>query len=139
MTAFNIFKTDKKAKKPARSNPEVDLAPAAQDSGTDQRSAKSNIGTGTVGNFVLKNFYVSEKASRLLNQNQYVFEVAKTANKQEIKKQVQVRFNVKVVEVNVLNMPQKKRNVGRHPGVRSGFRKAIVKLAEGESIGQVKA
>jgi len=88
---------------------------------------------------VLKRFYVSEKASRLLEENKYIFEVAKGATKQEIKKQVEKRFNVHVIGVRVQNMPTKARNVGRHAGIRSGFRKAIVAVKEGESISQVKA
>lgn len=87
---------------------------------------------------VLKRFYISEKASRLQAFNKYMFEVERTANKQEIRKQVEQIYKVHVTNIRVLNMPSKVRNVGRHIGVKAGFRKAIVELKEGESIEQAK-
>ena len=90
------------------------------------------------GQSVLKRFHVSEKASALLDMNRYTFRVARDANRKEIKKNVEAMFNVKVTEIRVLNMPEKSRTVGRHSGTRSGFKKAIVTLAEGNSITQVK-
>jgi len=83
--------------------------------------------------------YVSEKATRLESMNQYMFKVTRTANKPEVKKAIQNRFKVNVVAVNMINMPSKKRTVGRHVGVKAGFRKAIVTLAEGETINSAKA
>lgn len=88
---------------------------------------------------ILKGFYVSEKASLLNGMNQYVFKVFNNANKSEIKNQVEKIFNVKVKDVKILNMPEKRRDMGRHPGVKSGFKKAIVVLKEGYGIEQAKA
>ncbi len=82
--------------------------------------------------------YVSEKATRLEGMNQYMFKVTRTANKPEVKKAIQNRYNVTVVAVNMINMPSKKRTIGRHMGTKSGFRKAIVTLAEGSSINSAK-
>ena len=83
--------------------------------------------------------YVSEKATKLESMNQYMFKVTRTANKPEIKKAIQNRYKVSVVAVNMINMPSKKRTVGRHVGIKAGFRKAIVTLAEGDSINTSKA
>ena len=83
--------------------------------------------------------YVSEKATRLEGMNQYMFKVTRFANKLEVKKAIQNRYKVTVVSVNMINMPSKKRTVGRHVGTKSGFRKAIVTLAEGDSINFAKA
>lgn len=91
------------------------------------------------GATVLKNFYVSEKSTHLTGMNQYVFKVAPHATKNEIKKQVSIRYKVKVKEVKVINLPSKRRDIGRHPGVKPGFRKAIVILAPGNTIEQAKA
>ena len=91
------------------------------------------------GQQVLKEFYVSEKASILNTMNHYVFKVFNNANKAEIKKQVEKVFDVKVKDVKISNMPQKRRDLGRHPGFRAGFKKAIVVLKEGYSIEQAKA
>src|SRR3990167_10642863 len=62
---------------------------------------------------VLKNFYVSEKASLLNGFNQYIFKVFRSANKSQIRKQVEKLFNVKVESVNVLNIIIKKKDLGR--------------------------
>jgi len=83
--------------------------------------------------------YVSEKATRLEGMNQYMFKVTRNANKPEVKKAIQNRYKVTVVAVNMVNMPSKKRTVGRHVGTKAGFRKAIVTLAEGDSINSAKA
>ena len=88
---------------------------------------------------VLKSFYVSEKASLLLAMNQYVFRVLPSATKSEVAKKVEKLFNVKVKNVKIINLPSKVRNVGRHSGTKSGFKKAIVILKEGYTIEQAKA
>ncbi|MDP3792804.1 MAG: 50S ribosomal protein L23 [bacterium] len=87
---------------------------------------------------VLKGFYVSEKASLGTGMNQYVFKIFNGANKSEVKKEVTRLFNVKVKNVRMLNMPEKRRDFGKHPGSKSGFKKAIVALKEGYVIGQAK-
>jgi len=87
---------------------------------------------------VLRSFYVSEKASTGITMNQYIFRVFDRANKSEVKKEVAKLFNVKVKQVRMLNMPKKRRDLGKHPGFKSGFKKAIVVLEEGYAIGQAK-
>ena len=83
---------------------------------------------------VLKGFYISEKASGLASFNQYVFKVFDGVTKNEIKKQVENSFSVKVKGVKIINLPRKRRSVGRHVGFKSGFKKAIVVLEKGHSI-----
>ena len=83
--------------------------------------------------------YVSEKATRMESMNQYMFKVPRTANKPEVKKAIQNRYKVAVVAVNMINMPSKKRTVGRHVGTKAGFRKAIVTLKKGDTINSTKA
>lgn len=87
---------------------------------------------------ILRSFYVSEKASTGMSVNQYIFKVFERANKSEVKKEVSKLFNVKVKQVKMLNMPEKRRDLGKHPGFKSGFKKAIVVLEEGYTIGQAK-
>ncbi|MDD2753625.1 MAG: 50S ribosomal protein L23 [Candidatus Portnoybacteria bacterium] len=78
---------------------------------------------------------VTEKSFDLSGKlNQYIFEVAPGATKNETKKVIQDLYGVKVIRVNTINVPGKKRRVGGHEGFRSGFKKAIVFLAEGEKI-----
>jgi large subunit ribosomal protein L23 len=73
---------------------------------------------------------ITEKTMSLKEENKYVFEVAKNANKTEIKNALEAIFGVKVEKVNVLNMLGKQKRVGAHVGRRSSWKKAIVKLKD---------
>ena len=69
-----------------------------------------------------------------MEEGKYVFVVAKKANKIEIAKAVAEVFNVKVANVNTVNVSGKMKRMGRFVGKRSDYKKAIVKLAPGETI-----
>jgi large subunit ribosomal protein L23 len=77
---------------------------------------------------------VTEKATILLEQNKYVFEVILKATKPEIKAAIESLFEVKVTSVNTLRPPRKKRRVGRFVGYKPQYKRAIVTLAAGDSI-----
>jgi len=78
---------------------------------------------------------VTEKSSLAKETgNQYVFEVARDANKIEIAKAVERLFKVKVLTVRVMNMEGKKRRLGKFAGKRSDWRKAIVKISPKDKI-----
>ena len=65
---------------------------------------------------------------------QYVFKVDPRSNKIEIKKAVEEIFKVKVVDVNTVRVKGKEKRMGRSVGRTSDYKKAIVQLAEGDSI-----
>ena len=65
---------------------------------------------------------------------EYTFVVAGTANKRKVGRAIAERFGVTVEDVRVLNMPGKERRRGRTIGWKSGFKKAVVVLAEGQTI-----
>ncbi|WP_206935930.1 50S ribosomal protein L23 [Roseococcus thiosulfatophilus] len=77
---------------------------------------------------------VTEKATGLSEQGQYVFRVAIDASKPEIKQAVEGLFGVSVVAVNTLVMKGKTKRFKGRPGQRSDWKKAVVRLAEGQSI-----
>ena len=77
---------------------------------------------------------VTEKATLLLEDNKYVFDVLPTATKPKIKEAIESLFDVKVVKVNTLNLPRKKRRVGRFIGYKPQYKRAIVTLQEGDAI-----
>ena len=77
---------------------------------------------------------VTEKSISLMENNKYVFKVALSANKIEIKKAVEEIFKVKVVDVNTVRVKGKEKRMGRSVGRTSDYKKAIVQLAEGDSI-----
>nr|WP_199307615.1 MULTISPECIES: 50S ribosomal protein L23 [unclassified Leptolyngbya] len=78
---------------------------------------------------------INEKATMLLEQNKYIFEVAPKATKPEIKAAIEALFDVKVTDVNTQNPPRKQRRVGRFQGHKPTYKRAIITLAEGNSIG----
>ncbi|HEX6308972.1 MAG TPA: 50S ribosomal protein L23 [Longimicrobiales bacterium] len=78
---------------------------------------------------------VTEASAMLQEERQtYTFIVAKDSNKVEIRNAVQELFNVTVEDVRTANYPGKVRRMGRSIGRRSGYKKALVRLAEGDSI-----
>ena len=83
---------------------------------------------------LLRRPVITEKNTFLQDQNKYAFEVAKHANKQQIKKAVEEAFNVKVVSVNMVTMPSKTRRVGRRQVKTPTWKKAVVTVAEGQRL-----
>ncbi len=84
---------------------------------------------------VLRAPVVSEKTALAADKaNQYVFRVATDATKLEIKKAVEKMFDVKVEQVRVLNVKGKTKRFGARLGKRPDWRKAYVRLAEGQEI-----
>jgi len=77
---------------------------------------------------------ITERTTQLMAEGKYVFAVAKAANKIEIAKAVSEIFKVKVAKVNTVNVLGKKKRMGRTQGKRPDYKKAIVKLAPGETI-----
>ena len=78
---------------------------------------------------------ITEKSMKLMSEdNKVTFEVAKSVNKIEVRNAVEKAFNVKVVKVNMLNTKSKPKRMGRYMGKTQAVHKAIVKLAEGDSI-----
>jgi len=74
---------------------------------------------------------ISEQSTEHVDLKKYVFEVARDANKIEIKKAIEEIFGVEVIKVTTLNMKGKKKRMGRHPeGSRSDWKKAVVKLSD---------
>jgi len=79
--------------------------------------------------------HVTEKTSLAMqNHNQYTFKVRRNATKIDIRKAVELMFDVKVAGVQVVNEPGKSRRFGKHAGRTQDWKKAYVSLAEGQSI-----
>ncbi len=77
---------------------------------------------------------VSEKSYGLLDENKYTFIVRPDANKTEIKIAVEKIFDVKVTNVNTINRKGKRKRTAYQIGKRSDTKRALVKLADGDSI-----
>ena len=83
---------------------------------------------------IIKNPRITEKASFAAEQNVYIFNVSKRANKTEIKKEIFSLYKVKPLKVNVLNVPRKNIMSRGKIGVKGGGRKALVYLKKGDKI-----
>ena len=84
---------------------------------------------------VLKRPILTEKTDFQRDDNQYVFEVDRSANKIQIKEAVETLFDVKVQAVNTMIMKPKRRRMGRKMiATRSAWKRAVVTLAPGEQI-----
>lgn len=83
---------------------------------------------------ILKAPLVTEKATDLAKGNQYLFKVFPKTNKSEIKKAIENLYNVDVLDVKIVKVPRKRIRIGRIMGWRKGYKKAIVKIKEGQKI-----
>lgn len=83
---------------------------------------------------IVKYPIITDKATRLLENNQYSFVVDRYSNKIAIKDAIEDLFNVKVVKINTCRLPRKKKRVGKYLGWKPQYKKAIVTLFEGDVI-----
>jgi large subunit ribosomal protein L23 len=83
---------------------------------------------------IVKYPHVTEKATNLAEKNQYVFNIGKDANKIEVKKAMESLYKVNVLGVNIINIHPRKRRLGKTMGHIPGYKKAIVKIEEGQKI-----
>ena len=83
---------------------------------------------------IIRKPLITEKATLNLENNQYTFEVAPKATKTEIKAAVEALFEVKVTGISTINPPRKKKRLGRFVGYKPTYKRAVVTLAEGDSI-----
>ena|SRR5579862_4452846 len=84
---------------------------------------------------IIQRPYLSEKASiGTEKRREYVFEVIKSATKPDVKQAVELLFKVKVQSVNIVNVKPKPRRFGQIEGKSKAWKKAYVKLEEGQTI-----
>jgi large subunit ribosomal protein L23 len=84
---------------------------------------------------IIRRPLITEKGTELKNQaNHYLFEVARDANKIEIKRAIESLFRVKVLQVRTISVQGKEKRVGRYVGRTPNWKKAVATLKEGESI-----
>ncbi len=84
---------------------------------------------------IIKRPLITEKGTKQKKQsNQLAFEVDRRANKILVRNAIESIFKVKVLSVRVMNVKGKERRVGRNVGRKADWKKAIVRLAQGENI-----
>lgn len=98
------------------------------------QSLKSKEGGYSSAYQVLRHPHISEKSMDLTEENKYVFNVNDSANKSEIKKEIENLYKVDVIRVNIVRIPKKRIGAGRISGFKKGCKKAIIKIKEGQKI-----
>lgn len=83
---------------------------------------------------IIKYPIITDKATRLLENNKYSFIINLKSDKLVIKEAIEFLFNVKVIKINTCNLPKKKKRLGKYVGWKSQYKKAIVTLSEGYTI-----
>lgn len=142
MAILDIFKRKKKPerKKPEKKVKEVKLPSVKPPSVKPRRAGKWAKAApkpkkiSDIAYRVLKGPHVTEKATDLVKKNQYVFRVFSRANKVEIKRAVEDLYGVNVVSVKIINVSSRRRRLGAIEGERKGYKKAVVKVSEGQKI-----
>jgi large subunit ribosomal protein L23 len=102
------------------------------EAGPQQSRQKASLGGFSYE--ALKRPHISEKAGYLAEKDQYTFEIIPNYNKLEVKKAVEGIYGVDVLSVNIVKIPHKKRRLGKTEGFRKAYKKAIVKIKEGQKI-----
>ena len=101
------------------------------------KASKKAVSKATVHDYeVIVEPVITEKTMSLMQeQNKVTVRVSKKANRADIKKAFEHVFGVKVLGVNIINVPGKETTRGgRYKGTISGFKKAVVTIAEGEAL-----
>jgi large subunit ribosomal protein L23 len=83
---------------------------------------------------IVPNSRVTEKTSMLQGDRTYTFNVHSEATKAMVKHAVERLYHVKITDVHVVNIPRKSRMRGRLAGWKKGYRKMMVRIAEGQNI-----
>ena len=83
---------------------------------------------------ILRRPLVTEKSTKLSERNQYVFEVDKRSNKDQVRLAVEKAFKVGVISVNIISVPGETKRMGRRAIKRPSWKKAVVTLKEGDKI-----
>ncbi len=123
---FNIFKKKEKEEVKVK-------APEVKKQEEKVESIKK-VSWGGMSGAVLRNLHMSEKGSYLAEENQYVFKVASNATKHAVKNAIQEAFGVIATKVNMVTIHSKTKRKGKGVGVKQGYKKAIVKVKEGQRI-----
>jgi len=119
-------------KKEAKKETALKTPPAKQEA--EKKPSSKRKGGVKIASRVLQHPRITEKATFLMENDQYIFRVFSTATKPEIKKSIEEVYGVDVLRVRVINVKGKSKRLGRSRGFQSGYKKAIVRLKKGQTI-----
>jgi len=135
MAIFDALKKKKTDASPKEADKNEKLSVSSPVEKKSKSSKKEKTASGMQDNTnILRRIRITEKATMLSENKVYTFEVQKRANKPEIIKAIKEIYNVEPIKVNIVNLPSKRVMSRGKRGVKSGVKKAMVYLKEGDSI-----
>lgn len=135
MAIFDILKKKKRKEMPKEKIEKIEKVETAREVQVKKSKRKKKVKKiSEIPYRILKAPHITEKATALAQQNQYVFKVYPRANKPQIKKAIKSLYDVEVVSIKIINVAKKRRRLGRISGFRKGYKKAIIKIKEGQKI-----
>ena len=107
---------------------------------TTKKAEKVKVGKATVKSYdcIIRPILSEETMKNMETMNKITVQVNKNSNKVEIKNAFEAIFGVKVKQVNVSNVRAKDKRVGKYSGKTSSYKKAVITLAEGQSLDLLK-
>lgn len=140
-----LFNKESASAKPARKSGRIAAAKKKESSAVvktvaskEKKIAEAPKKQPVLASKILLSSHMAEKALMDQKLNHYVFKVSSVANKIMITNEIKKNYNVKVLKVNIINVPRKIRRVGKTSGFKSGYKKAIITLAPGQAIEAIK-
>lgn len=130
---MRLFGKDKK-QQPAKEEKKQDVAPKAESKPEEKKATKKAVTHSTTMPGILLYPLVTEKGTRLQQQDVYQFAVATGANKIQIKQAVKARYGVMPRKVRVMHRKGKVVRFGRYTGTRKDWKRALVTLPKGKTI-----
>ena len=114
--------------------------PAKTTKKASKKTETVKTGKATVKSYdcIIKPILSEETMKNMETMNKITVQVMKNSNKVEIKNAFETIFGVKVKQVNVSNVRAKDKRVGKYSGKKSSYKKAIITLAEGQSLDLLK-
>lgn len=105
-----------------------------------KKAEKVKVGKATIKSYdcIVKPILSEETMKNMETMNKITVQVNKNSNKVEIKNAFEAIFGVKVKQVNVSNVRAKDKRVGKYSGKTSSYKKAVITLAEGQSLDLLK-
>jgi len=133
---ISIGKNKTKTTSPKKVQPKADSSMKDLYGSDDKALAdkKKEVSMGSNAYRILVKPLITEKATKLVAENKYIFVVSVKANKIEVAKAVQEVYGIKPVKVNMIKMMGKVKTRGRVTGQRKDWKKAIIELPKGKTI-----
>ncbi len=133
-------KTTKRTTKKVETTEETKTTKKTTAKKTSKKAAPVKTGKATVKSYdcIIKPILSEETMKNMETMNKITVQVNKTSNKVEIKNAFEAIFGVKVKQVNVSNVRAKDKRVGKYSGKTSSYKKAVITLAEGQSLELLK-